>query len=281
MLAQTPQDQYIKVGSVKTRYWVLGDKGLIVILLHGGGGFIECWLDNIFALAQYHRVYAFDMVGAGRSDKPDSQNYACDDWVRFLKSFMDVLQIERATLIGTSGGGATALKFALMFPECLDKLVLTNSGGLGKETPIGFKLALIPGVGELLTHPSPMGIGIAVKQAVYDLTTINKQFIEMLYQMAALPGAQQAILKFLRTNANFRGWKPEFIDPIVSKLSTIASPTLIIHGQQDKLVPVAHAHVAAKNIPNAQLHIFDHCGHWASIEHPEEFNQLVLEFLAT
>jgi 4,5:9,10-diseco-3-hydroxy-5,9,17-trioxoandrosta-1(10),2-diene-4-oate hydrolase len=100
MLAQTPQDQYIKVGSVKTRYWVLGDKGLIVILLHGGGGFIECWLDNIFALAQYHRVYAFDMVGAGRSDKPDSQNYACDDWVRFLKSFMDVLQIERATLRG-------------------------------------------------------------------------------------------------------------------------------------------------------------------------------------
>jgi hypothetical protein len=52
MLAQTPQDQYIKVGSVKTRYWALGDKGLIVILLHGGGGFIECWLDNIFALAQ-------------------------------------------------------------------------------------------------------------------------------------------------------------------------------------------------------------------------------------
>ncbi|MBD0265361.1 MAG: alpha/beta hydrolase, partial [Tolypothrix sp. Co-bin9] len=62
---QLPEDQYIKVGDVNIRYWQVGELGSTVILLHGGGGYIETWQDNIFDLARYHQVYAFDMVGSG------------------------------------------------------------------------------------------------------------------------------------------------------------------------------------------------------------------------
>ena len=70
MSAQKPQDQYVMVGNIKTRFWAAGDKGTAVILLHLGGGSVENWIYNINALAQHHRVYAIDMVGAGRSDIP-------------------------------------------------------------------------------------------------------------------------------------------------------------------------------------------------------------------
>ena len=64
-LTQTPEDQYITVGQIKTRYWTLGDNGSVAILLHGGGSTVEIWTYNISVLARYHRVYAIDMVGAG------------------------------------------------------------------------------------------------------------------------------------------------------------------------------------------------------------------------
>jgi len=67
--------------------------------------------------------------------------------------------------------------------------------------------------------------------------------------------------------------------PIVNHLANVTVPTLMIWGKQDKIVPVAHAHIAAKQISNAHLHVFDQCGHWAQFEHPQEFNQLVVEFL--
>ncbi len=120
-LTEELQDRYVKVGSINTRYWQLGNSGSVVILLHGGGGYIELWKSNILELAQHHRVYAFDMVGAGRSDKPNAE-YTFDFMARFTRDFMAALNIHHASLIGTSAGGGVALTFALKFPELLDKL---------------------------------------------------------------------------------------------------------------------------------------------------------------
>ncbi|KAM3104655.1 alpha/beta fold hydrolase [Phormidesmis sp. 146-33] len=72
----------------------------------------------------------------------------------------------------------------------------------------------------------------------------------------------------------------QFCQSIIERLHTIAAPTLIIWGRQDPMVPVSHAQNAAKIIPNTRLEIFEKCGHWSPIEHPQQFNQLVLEFLS-
>lgn len=128
-MTNSPQDNYIKLGSVNIRYWSEG-KGKPIILLHGGGSSIEIWSFNIGLIAQYYRVYAFDMVGTGKSDKP-SASYSLDYQTEFLQKFMNELDIDRATLIGNSMGGSIALKLALKSPERVDKLVLVSSFGLG------------------------------------------------------------------------------------------------------------------------------------------------------
>lgn len=278
-LTQTPQDQYIKVGQINTRYWALGDEGTPVILLHGGGGSIEFWLYNISALAQYHRVYAVDMVGSGRSDKP-SVSYSLTYQAQFIKDFMDILSIECATLVGNSMGGGAALQFAMMFPQQVNKLVLVDSLGLGKEIAIGIRLATLPFVGKLL-RPSRSMLVPMLKHNFYNPTLIPKEWIEIRYPIFALPDRKSALLALARMNFNLFGVRSQVFRPIVDKLATITAPTLVIWGKQDRILPVAHAHVAAKGLPNARLHIFDPCGHHPHLERPEEFNALVLEFLAS
>ncbi|MBW4513244.1 MAG: alpha/beta fold hydrolase [Scytonematopsis contorta HA4267-MV1] len=275
-LTEELQDRYVKVGSINTRYWQLGDSGSIVILLHGGGGYIELWKHNILELAKHHRVYAFDMVGAGRSDKPNAE-YTFDFMTQFTRDFMAALNIPRASLIGTSAGGGVALTFALKFPELLDKLIVVSSAGLGKEVSLLLRLPTLPVLDKLLSSVSRSGLAMLCKQAVYNSKLITDQIVEEFYQMAMLPGATEAILNVSRSNFNIWG---QFYQPIVEKLNTITAPTLIIWGRQDPIVPVIHAENAAKNIPNARLEIIEKCGHWVPIEHPHKFNQLVLDFLS-
>jgi pimeloyl-ACP methyl ester carboxylesterase len=270
------RDQYVKVGAVNTRYWQAGDSGNPVILLHGGGGYIELWKHNIFELATYHRVYAFDMVGAGRSDKLDA-DYTFDFMAHFTRDFMKALDIPKASLIGTSAGGGVALTFALNFPELVDRLILVGSAGLGKEINFLLRITTLPGLGRLFSAPSKSGLAMLCKQAVYDSKLITDEIVEEFYQMATLPGAAEATLNVGRSNFNIWG---QFYQSIAKRLQTIAAPTLIIWGRQDPMVPVTHAQNAAKMIPNAQLEIIEECGHWSSIEHPQKFNQLVLKFLS-
>jgi 4,5:9,10-diseco-3-hydroxy-5,9,17-trioxoandrosta-1(10),2-diene-4-oate hydrolase len=273
-----PQDEYVKVGSVKTRYWRAGDKGSPVILLHGGGGSVEFWLYNIPVLAKHHRVYAFDMVGSGLSDKP-SATYCLTYQAQFIKDFMETLGIDRATLIGNSMGGGAALQFALLFPERLHKLVLVDSFGLGREISFGLRLASIPFVVRSL-RPNRRIFEPMIRHDFHDPTCIPQEWIEIRYPIFALPGRQKALEQLARTNLSLLGVRRSVYRPLVEQLSKIAAPTLIVWGKQDRILPVAHAYVAAKHLPNSQLHIFDPCGHHPHLERPDEFNYLVLEFLA-
>lgn len=275
-----PQDQYTKIGSINTRYWALGERGKIVILLHGGGASVEFWLYNLTALAQSHRVFAVDMLGSGRSDK-SSVSYSLTYQAQFVKNFMDICCIRRASLIGNSIGGGVALQFALMFPEKVEKLVLVNSFGLGKRIDLFSRLGALPLIDKLswLLRPTRKSVALALKPVVYDSSVITDEWFERIYQLAVLPGALNALIKLARTNLNVFGVRFEVFSPIINQLSNITAPTLVIWGQQDPVLPVAHAYIAAQGLANARLHIFERCGHFPQIEHSEEFNQLVLEFL--
>lgn len=279
MSTQAPQVQYTKVGQINTRFWTLGDKGSTVLLIHGIGGSLEDWMLNANALAKHHRVYAMDLVGSGHTDKP-SVPYSISYMAQFVKDFMETENIDRACLIGHSLGGGVSLLFSIQFPDKVEKLVLVNSAGLGKKAALLLRLLTLPIIGKLLTRPSRKGTANFLKECVYDPTLITDELVEFSYSLAALPGAQNAFLSMLRTYGNFRGMHKDVLRSIVDNLTTITAPTLIFWGQQDRILSVDHAHVAEKRIPNAQLHIFDPCGHLTQLERPEEFNSRVLEFLA-
>ena len=279
MSTQKPQVQYTKVGQINTRFWALGDEGSTVLLIHGIGGSLEDWMLNANALARHNRVYALDLVGSGHSDKP-SVSYSFSYLAQFVNDFMEAQNIDRASLIGHSLGGGVTLQFTIQFPDKVDKLVLVNSAGLGKEASIFFRLPALPILGELLTRPSRKGTANLLKACVHDPAVVTDELIELGYSLAVLPGAQNAFLSTVRSLGNFRGIRKDVLRSIVDNLGTITAPTLVFWGQQDRILPVAHAYIAEKRIPNARLHIFNPCGHLTQLERPEEFNSLVLEFLA-
>jgi 4,5:9,10-diseco-3-hydroxy-5,9,17-trioxoandrosta-1(10),2-diene-4-oate hydrolase len=274
-----PKDQFDKVGSINTRYWSIGEKGTEVILVHGLGGFAENWMFNIEALAKHFRVYTLDLVGFGKSDKPKAP-YTYNYFATFVHDFMKKMQIKKASFIGHSLGGGTILQFALNFPDKVEKLVIISSAGLGKEAFGIFKLISLPIFGELLTRPSRKGAAKLLKELVYDKTVIQDEIIELWYQMSSLPGAQKAFLKTNRSTTNLVGYKPKVIDPIKLNLHKITAPTLIIWGEQDQIVPLSHAYVAEKGIPNSMLQVFDKCGHVPMVECIADFNSLVIKYLS-
>jgi 4,5:9,10-diseco-3-hydroxy-5,9,17-trioxoandrosta-1(10),2-diene-4-oate hydrolase len=279
MLRDMPQDRYVEVNGLRARFWAAGAAGTAVVLLHGLGVSVETWKDNIDVLAQDHRVYAVDLPGFGRSDKPSSP-YSLAGQAQFVRDFMGVEGIERASLIGNSLGGFVSLQFAIQFPEQLDKLVLVNSGGLGTEGSLALRLLTLPLVGEWLSRPSRKGVAQSWEDAFYDAALVTEEWVELYYQLDSLPGNQESMLATLRSLANLRGGRDEVLAPIRDNLGRIRSPTLVVWGQQDSVLPVEHARVAEAGIPGAQVHIFDHCGHMPQMEHPAEFNTLVREFLA-
>jgi pimeloyl-ACP methyl ester carboxylesterase len=273
-----PEDRYIRVEGINTRYWQMGDAGSNVILLHGGNGSIEFWLYNIAILAQQHRVYAFDMVGAGKSDYPDA-DYSLTYQAEFLKSFMAAVAIESATLIGHSMGGAVCLQFTRLYPDRVDRLVLVDSMGLGKEINLGIRLITLPAIINLL-RPSRWMIPAMLRSNFYNGRELPPEWIELRYAVFAIPGRNKVILQLGQSNFTLLGVRREVYQPIVDSLPQITQPTLIIWGDRDRIIPVKHADIAAAALPNNQLQIFSKCGHHPLLEYPDRFNQSVLEFLA-
>ncbi|MGD1151539.1 MAG: alpha/beta fold hydrolase [Syntrophales bacterium] len=273
-----PQDKYITIGNIKTRYWAEGDKGSNVVLIHGLGASADIWMHNISALAEGYRVYAPDLVGFGRSDKPEVK-YSPSYMAAFINDFMTALNIENACFMGLSLGGGVALQYQLQFSGNVQRLVLVDSAGLGREMPLAMRLATVPVMGELMLSPSRAGMAFVLKQLVYDPVVITDDLIDLYYELNFSQGAAKTVLSVLRACATIRGGRADVLDPVIKNLDNIKIPTLIIWGREDRLFPVGHAYFAREKIPDSHLHIFERCGHMPNFERPEEFNSLVLNFL--
>ncbi|MBW4618096.1 MAG: alpha/beta fold hydrolase [Cyanosarcina radialis HA8281-LM2] len=276
---QLIQERYIKVDSIDTRYWSAGRQGTATILLDGAGGSIEVWTDRIQALARHHRAIAFDMVGNGLSDKP-AVTYSLDYQLQFLRTFLDTLGIERANFIGNSMGATIALKLAIESPERVKKLGLVSCFGLGREINIYDRLlAAFPVIANLIPLNRSV-IKMVLNSCVCDPKSMPEEWVELGIQRFNLPGQKEALISLLTTNLDFWGVRREVFSSIVRQLDRIEAPTLIIWGKQDRITPVSHAYVASQKIRNSSLYVFDRCGHWAQVEHPEKFDRLVSNFLA-
>jgi len=278
MLENLPDDMTVDVGTVRTRYWTVGDEGPPLVLIHGIGASVESWAETVRPLAKTHRVYALDLVGFGQSDKPDAP-YTLSFLAQFVADFMEGQDIGRASIIGHSLGGGVALKLALEHAEKVDKLVLVSSAGLGREGHIFFKLGSLPLVGEVLTRPNRERTAQFLEEMFYDPEMVTDELVDLNYDLMSRPGAQEAYLAALRSIATVFGARKTVIRSIVDNLDEVTAPTLVVWGEQDAMLPVSHAHVAAEAIPDARLHIFERCGHCAPMERAEAFNALVSEFL--
>jgi 4,5:9,10-diseco-3-hydroxy-5,9,17-trioxoandrosta-1(10),2-diene-4-oate hydrolase len=269
-------ERYVNIDGISTRYVVEG-RGSPVLLIHGFGEFLEVWGYNISPLSGHFTVYALDLPGHGLSEEPRA-DYTLDYAARFVADFMKTLEIERASLVGHSLGGLLCLKVAIDFPEKVNKLVLVDSAGLSKEAPLIYRLATLPVLGKAILKPTlKTVIKHGMKKGFYNPEIIARDWVDLSYKYLKMPKLKRTLWNLIRNNASIDGLNPELI--VTDKLRMIKSPTLIIHGAQDEVIPVEYARLACKLIPNVRCEVIDECGHCPQIEKAAQFNDLVAAFL--
>ncbi len=277
-----PKEHYMKIGSINTRFFAEG-KGSPVILIHGLGGSASGWLLSIEDIASHHRVYAMDLIGHGRTSPPPSGVLRTADLATFVIDFMAELKIDRAHIVGHSMGGAIALKIAIDFPNRVDKFILVDSGGLGQEISIFYRLMSVPLIGEWLAlkdyQTDVKKYGEGLRASYENASFITNELVEELYRVERNPEHVKMLIKSLRLGMNVKGQRKSVYAPFLSKLPTIHNPTLVIWGREDAIVPLSHGESAVKHLPNARLEIIEKCGHVPLFEQPKIFNRLILEFL--
>ena len=278
MHIEFPQDEYIRAGSINTRYWTFGEGETKVILIHGLGASADIWMYNIHALSEKYKIYVPDLAGFGRSDIPDA-SFTPVHYVRFMHDFLDALKIDRAVLIGQSLGGGVALQYTIRFPQKVEKLVLIDNAGFGSDVIWTLRLMSLPALGELMSFPTRMSVKIFFQLAVRNPAVITKQFVDIFFVHFSRPGQQAFMLRLIRSMIDFHGARQEVLSEVLDNLPDITTPTLIVWGEHDRVFPFRHAYYGREKIPGAALHIFPDCGHIPFFEQPDAFNTLVREFL--
>ncbi len=275
-------DGTLVVGGLKIHCLAAGTAGSPLLLLHGGGidSASLSYGPSLAPLSEHHRVYAPDWPGYGDSDAPPIE-YSTAYYSHFLRQFLDTLGLEKASLVGLSMGGAAAIHFSLRSPERVGRLILVDSYGLGAEAPahmLSYLMVRLPVLNEA-AWMAVRGNRWMVKQSlfgvVHDPDVITDGLVERVWHLVKKPGAGRAWRHYQRVELLWRGLRTNFVD----QLHQISMPTLILHGEKDRLVPIRWAERANSLIPGSELAIVPECGHWLPLERPEEFRRAVLAFL--
>ncbi len=258
--------------------YVAGGQGEPVVFLHGLGHASSAWARVLPLLARRFRVFAVDMLGCGRSDKPriDYSLWAMATYVRY---FMDAVGIEQAHLVGHSLGGGIAMHTLLQYPERVGRLALLATGGLGRELRLLLRITTLPGASwalALLTRPAWDRL---IKRLGYREPTIPlKRETRQMWLKLAHPDHRWVFMRMLRGVSNITGQTVTALDRI-DLVRELKEPILLIWGDRDRTIPLMHAQRAAQLIPNCQLEVLPGCGHYPAIECPEAVARLVERFL--
>jgi len=284
------QSDWLQLGSLRV-HQTHGGRGSPVLFIHGLGssGYME-WRFNLEATADRHRVFAPDLPGFGRSEKPRVR-YGIPYFTRFIQHYMEERGLRSAAVVGASLGGRIALELALESPRLVRKLVLVNALGLGRpNVHVSYGLVTIPRVGEALMNVARGALRWAPSQTIRrvaaryagsssDLTrTMDDVYLDNLRELYAAEGYHNAYLATVRSlvtpKAVFGGQHD-----MTTRLNELKLPVQLIWGADDPLFPVAHAARAHSLIERSRLTVIEGAGHTPQAERPEEFNRVLHTFL--
>ena len=254
-------------------------RGPAPVLVHGLGGFAESWRHNIPELARHGRVIALDLPGFGLSGKP-RRAYTLDFLAQALDGLLRTLGIDTVRLVGHSLGGAVAARFALEHPGRVERLALLGAAvpGFHLRPSWIYRTLSLPGLGEMLSSLITPGIcATALERCFADPVAEEiRFFVEHEYAARASRDGRAAYLSMLRSA---KGDFTVDADAYRAALSRLGRGVLVVHGLQDRVVPLAHARQVADGLGVAQPRWLDRCGHFPQIEHASAVNAYLRDFL--
>lgn len=259
----------------------LAGRGPVVLLIHGMAGSATTWKHVMPALSERFTVLAPDLLGHGESDKAKG-DYSLGAMASTVRDLIVALGYKRATVVGQSYGGGIAMQFAYQYPERCERLVLVDAGGLGSEVNPLLRVLTLPGSEAVLLvacAPPVRRIVEGIGRFVLRHRLENATVIPELWRSYTSLGNDEARRAFLRTLR-------AVIDPggqsvsATDKLHLAAGmPTLIIWGEEDRIIPVEHAHAAHAAVPGSWLEIIEDVGHYPHVEAPDRFVEALTEFI--
>jgi 2-hydroxy-6-oxo-octa-2,4-dienoate hydrolase len=257
---------------LRTNYLEAGS-GVPVVLLHGSGPGVTAyanWRLTMPALAQRFRVVAPDLMGFGFTERPSDHTYDVGRWTAQVVDLLDALGLQQVSLVGNSFGGGIALRLATEHPERVDRLVLMGS--------VGVRFPITKGLDDVWGYePSLDSMRRLLDVFAFDRELVTDELAEVRYRASTEPGFQESF------SAMFPAPRQRWVDAMTvpdEALRSLPHETLVVHGREDRVIPLTNAYRLLELVPNARLHVFGRCGHWTQIEWAEDFNRLVGDFLA-
>ena len=250
-----------------------------VLCIHGLGACLYTWRNLIEPLSKDRQLILIDLKGYGASPKPRDGRYSVSDQAELIYQFIQDHNLKNLTLIGTSYGGAVSLMVALMLCEAgdgrLSKLVLIDSAGYNQSLPWHFNLLKKPVVGWLSIHlmPGKASTRRVLRYVYYDKRLITREQIASYSRAVKSRGARQALLQTARQAI------PKNIDELTQRYKDICVPTLIIWGEEDRVIPLKIGRMLTEAIPDSKLVVLPEIGHAPHEEAPEKTVPLIIQFL--
>ncbi|TMC73121.1 MAG: alpha/beta fold hydrolase [Chloroflexi bacterium] len=282
----------LQMGSLRVHH-MHGGRGTPVLFIHGLGssGYME-WRFNLEFAAARHRVYAPDLPGFGRTEKPRAR-YGVPYFTRFIERYMEDRGLRSAAVVGASLGGRVALELALRHPKLVRKLVLVNALGLGRPNlQLSYGLMTLPRVGEAFMKFAGDAVRLAPQRVIRRVAaryagsggnlsrTMDDDYFTNLRELYAADGYPDAYLATVRSLVTPKALLAADYD-MSRRLSELKAPVQIIWGADDPLFPVAHAARAHALIARSRLAVLEGAGHTPQAERPEEFNRVLDNFLSS
>jgi pimeloyl-ACP methyl ester carboxylesterase len=264
------------------RYYEHGQDGPVVLFLHGSGPGVSGWRNFrglLPTFGRHFRCLVLEFPGFGVTD--DFGGHPMITAQGVVAPFLDALDVHRAHIVGNSMGGGVGINFAIRYPDRIDRLV--TIGGIGTNTFSPGPSEGIRLLQEFTEDPTRQRLVDWLKSMVYDQSLITDELIEERWQLASDPdtlasarrmygkAAYAAMMAAMGATDRPMPW---------AVMHKVAAPTLLTWGRDDRVSPLDMAIIPMRTIPNAELHVFPNCGHWAMIEAKAAFESVVLAFLS-
>jgi pimeloyl-ACP methyl ester carboxylesterase len=253
-----------------------------VLLIHGITNSCQSWEPAMRHLARDHDVIAPDLPGHGDSERQRGDHslgaHAC-----MVRDLLHVLEIERVTVVGHSLGGGIAMQFAYQFPEMTDRLVVVSSGGLGRDVSFLIRGAALPFAEQvlpLLTARRLVSAGSAIASTLARVGLHPGADLAEIARGVASLGDTERRAAFVRTARSVMSPFGQRVTANDRLYLAAGTPTLIVWGDRDPIIPVDHAYGAHSRLPHARLEIFEGSGHFPQLDDPVRFAEALAEFVA-
>ena len=259
------EEKTLQIDEHKIRYLESGDSKKTLVLIHGLGASAERWDQVIPLFADEFRVIVPDLIGFGYSDKP-LVDYTPEFFSDFMGKFFDSSGITKPYLIGSSLGGQISAEFTASHPENVEKLVLVSPAGIMKQSTPALDAYIMAAL-----YPNEQSAKNAFQLMEGSGGDIDQKIIDGFIKRMQLPNAK---LAFMSTVLGLKN-----SDSITSKLQNISTPTLIIWGSNDPVIPINYADHFVSSIQDCRFFRMDGCGHTPYVQDPHTFASKVFEFL--